>query len=280
MQKKLSKFKYRTFFILSVIARLRKATISFVTFVHLSVRPSVCTTPTGRIFVKIRVFFKICPDNSIFITMTRITGTLHKTNKHFLSYLAQFFLEQKKCFRKKLVQKIETHILCEITFYENSVIYEMMWKYSGPRQDTMTIWRMRNVCWIPRATNTHSGSVKLNAFHCKNGCTNARASMSSYTYFGCRVRTWNVISVVSNRGWTKGISRSRTVCTMMHNHGQMRICRQRKSTEQCTCQSHYRCVPWHNFRHVVIRPWKWLHSPVYAIRSRLAHPSPTDERVT
>jgi len=38
-------------------------------------------------------------------------------------------------FQTKLVQKIGTHILCSITFYENGVIYEMMWKCSGPRQD-------------------------------------------------------------------------------------------------------------------------------------------------
>jgi len=39
-----------------------------------------------------------------------------KTNVHPLSYLAQFFLEWKM-FRTKVVEKIETHILCLITFF-------------------------------------------------------------------------------------------------------------------------------------------------------------------
>jgi len=148
-----------------------------------------------------------------------------------------------------------------------------------PDRLQMTIWRMCIARWIPKATNTHSGSVALNAFPLQQWL-HERVSMLSYTCIACRVRTWNVISVVRNREWTKGISRSRTACCMMHNHVQMRICRQRKRTGQCTRPSHYRCVPWHNFHHVVIRPWKWLHSPVHATRSRLAHPSPTGERVT
>jgi len=38
------------------------------------------------------------------------------TNIHFLSYLAHFFLELEM-FQKKLVEKIETHILCSVTFF-------------------------------------------------------------------------------------------------------------------------------------------------------------------
>ena len=34
-----------------------------------------------------------------------------KTNKHFWTYLAQFFLEWEM-FRTKAVEKIKTHILC------------------------------------------------------------------------------------------------------------------------------------------------------------------------
>ena len=47
---------------------------------------------------------------------------------------------------------------------------------------------------------------------------------------------------------------------------------------QCTTRHSKRIVvvPWHSFRHVVIRPWKWLHSPVWATRCSLAHPSPQE----
>jgi len=39
-----------------------------------------------------------------------------KTNIHFRSYLAQFFLEWEM-FQTKVVEKIKTHILCPVTFF-------------------------------------------------------------------------------------------------------------------------------------------------------------------
>ena len=46
------------------------------------------------------------------------------TNTNFL-HLAQFFLEWI-FFSNKPVEKIKTHILCLITFYENRAVYEIM----------------------------------------------------------------------------------------------------------------------------------------------------------
>ena len=31
-------------------------------------------------------------------------------------------------FRTRIVEKIETHILCSVTFSENRAVYELMWK--------------------------------------------------------------------------------------------------------------------------------------------------------
>jgi len=39
-----------------------------------------------------------------------------KTNGHFWSYLAYFFLEWEM-FQSKVVEKIEPHILCSVTFF-------------------------------------------------------------------------------------------------------------------------------------------------------------------
>ena len=40
-----------------------------------------------------------------------------------------------------------------------------MWKNTAERgRPQMTIWRMRVVCWIPKAKNTHSSCVILIAF--------------------------------------------------------------------------------------------------------------------
>jgi len=37
----------------------------------------------------------------------------------------------------------------------------------------MKMWRMRIVCWTPKATNTRSEYVTLTVLHRINGCTNA-----------------------------------------------------------------------------------------------------------
>jgi len=61
----------------------------------------------------------------------------------------------------KLVQKINTHILYSITFFFNCAIYEM-WKNTVQQgRPQMTIWHMCFLCWIPKATNTHSEYVIL-----------------------------------------------------------------------------------------------------------------------
>jgi hypothetical protein len=40
-----------------------------------------------------------------------------------------------------------------------------MWKnIVDPDKTHMTAWRMSIACWIPEATNTHSGCVTLNCF--------------------------------------------------------------------------------------------------------------------
>ena len=53
-----------------------------------------------------------------------------KTNIHFVSYLAQFFLE-REMFQTKVVEKIKTHILCSVTFSRKSYrLWDNVGKYS------------------------------------------------------------------------------------------------------------------------------------------------------
>ena len=55
----------------------------------------------------------------------------------------------------KFADKIETKILCSITFAESRSIYEIMWKNTvGRDRPQMTIWRMRIACCIIKATDT------------------------------------------------------------------------------------------------------------------------------
>ena len=67
-----------------------------------------------------------------------------KTNIHFLSYLAHFFLQQEM-FQTQVVEKLDTQIICSMTFFSKIVLYEIMWKNTvGLSRPQMTIWRMRN----------------------------------------------------------------------------------------------------------------------------------------
>jgi hypothetical protein len=89
-----------------------------------------------------------------------------KTNIHFLSYLAQFFLEWEK-FRTKVVEKIKTRILCYVTFFSKILPFmRKCGKYctAGQATDDSLIWRMRIACWTTKDTNTHSEYVILIAY--------------------------------------------------------------------------------------------------------------------
>ena len=68
-----------------VFAKLRKATISFIMFVHLSVYPSACPHGTTRLSLNIfwlnlisETVSKICRKIQCYENPTRITGTLHE----------------------------------------------------------------------------------------------------------------------------------------------------------------------------------------------------------
>jgi hypothetical protein len=58
---------------------------------------------------------------------------------------------------KNVTEEIKAHILCSVTFLEDSAIYETVLK-NILQQDRslMTIWHMRIACWISKLTNTHT----------------------------------------------------------------------------------------------------------------------------
>jgi len=59
-------------------------------------------------------------------------------------------------FQTKGVDKIKTCILCSITFFKNSTIYEIMWKNIVELdRPQMTVWHMRFAYRITKTTNTY-----------------------------------------------------------------------------------------------------------------------------
>jgi hypothetical protein len=102
-----------------------------------------------------------------------------KTNTHFLSYLAQFFYEWE-IFQTKVGQKIKTHILCSIFFYENRAVYMIMWKNtvdSGRSQMTT----QRSAIFVTEATSTNSEYVIFIYFSLQK-LFQEPASVLRYTY--------------------------------------------------------------------------------------------------
>ena len=92
-------------------------------------RPFVCLHETSRLLLDgflwnllfEHFFSKIC-GSSIFIKIGQEWRVLYmKTNTHFWSYLAQFFLEWEM-FQTKVVEKIKTHILCSINFFLPKIV--------------------------------------------------------------------------------------------------------------------------------------------------------------
>jgi len=57
-------------------------------------------------------------------------------------------------FQTKIVENIKTHILYSITFSENRVVYEIMWKKIGRTGEAKNNirWCMPIECWINMAT--------------------------------------------------------------------------------------------------------------------------------
>ena len=79
-----------------------------------------------------------------------------KTNIHFGSYRAHFFIEWE-IFQTNVVEKSNTHILGSITFIRKSchlwIMREIIVK---PGSLQMKIWAMRIAFRVPKSTNTHS----------------------------------------------------------------------------------------------------------------------------
>jgi hypothetical protein len=113
-----------------------------------------------------------------------------QTDTHFLSYLAQFFLE-REMLQTKVVDNIKIHILCSIIFFENRAVYEIMWKnIVEPGRLQMTIWRMRIACWITKATNTRPEYVILIALPLQQW-SHESASILRHTFIFCLVSNWD-----------------------------------------------------------------------------------------
>ena len=114
--------------------------------------------------------------------MTKITGILHEY-QYTLMIISRSFLLRMRNFRDKIcIEDQNTHFMFNKSFFEYSVVYEIMWKsFVESERPQTTAWRMRIACRIPNATNAHSEHVILIAFALQ-WWLHEHASMLRYTY--------------------------------------------------------------------------------------------------
>jgi hypothetical protein len=71
---------------------------------------------------------------------------------------------------------------------EDHVVYEIMWKnIVEPERLQLKIWRMRILCWIPKATNTNTEYVIFIDFTLQQWL-HERLSLLRYTYIARLVK--------------------------------------------------------------------------------------------
>jgi len=130
--------------------------------VHISIRQSTWnnTVPTGWIFKKFDYFSKICTENSIFIKIWQEWRVLYmKLCMHFLSCLAQFFLEWK-IFWQSCRENQNTLFKFHKCFWNSCHLWENVENAEQGRLQ-ITIWSMRIALWILKAKNTLTECVIL-----------------------------------------------------------------------------------------------------------------------
>jgi hypothetical protein len=96
-------------------------------------------------------------------------------------------------FETKDVEKIKTHVLCSITFFENSAVYEIVCKNFTERGwPQMTIWLMYIACWVAKTSHTLSFSLSI----CKTYCFSTAIIAIGYSYIACLVVDIKELSIV------------------------------------------------------------------------------------
>ena len=89
-------------------------------------------------------------------------------------------------FQIKVLEKIKTHILYAVTFYENRAVFEVMSKNMVEPERTHKIWRLRVACWIIKLTRAQAHARACAPTHTQ---THARTRMPLPTRALERART-------------------------------------------------------------------------------------------
>jgi hypothetical protein len=96
-------------------------------------------------------------------------------------------VSDKSCRENQNTHFVFSNFFCS---FENRVIYAIMWENIVVRgRAQVVIWRMRIECWIPEATNTHSGYEILICFSTAVMVARTHVNFTLYVgYTACRVK--------------------------------------------------------------------------------------------
>ena len=101
-----------------------------------------------------------------------ITGTLYEDKYKFLIISRSVLFRMRSVSEKNCRENQNKHFGSSNFFFDNRAVYEIMWKSIVEQaRPTMTVWRMRIVCWITKVINTDSEYVMLISYF--NCCKNA-----------------------------------------------------------------------------------------------------------
>jgi hypothetical protein len=129
--------------------------------------------------------------------VARITGAVHEDQYMFLIIPRSVLLKMKTVSDKRYRGTQNTYFMFSNFFFKSRTVYEIMWKnIVQPDRPQLTIWRMRIVCWVPKATNTQSENVILIDFTGQQWLRD-HASMLCYTYIACLVNTIRTVYILT-----------------------------------------------------------------------------------
>jgi len=137
-----------------------------------------------------------------------------KTDIHFLSYLAQFFVEWEML-KTKVVQKVKTHILCSVTFFfsKNRTVWDNVEKYC--RAEHATDDNMALAHWM-LDTESYKHTLRTFNTYSFSSPTMVTLTLICVTSYAHGICVWIMQSAWFSRsfarvpGTTVGIPRRRT----------------------------------------------------------------------
>ena len=129
------------------------------------------------------VFFENMSNNSRFIKIWQQYPVLYKqTNTHNFITSRSLLLRIRNFSEQIFGENQNTHFYVQQRSFQNSEVCEIIWKNNLESAEArMTIWCVRNACWIPKATNKLSEHVRLIAFPLQQWL-HERTSILRYTY--------------------------------------------------------------------------------------------------